>query len=164
MSWSNAWFTGNDWQVGADIVRRALSYPMKLIAKNAGVNGSVVIEKVCRQFRLHCLQKLKTHYVLSVYGYIYFLKLKIVYPWARIFSWCYILYLGVVQWQSKIWLQCCNWKIRGFDGCWYNWSHESKFFLDGALTCSCKLCNLWNSNFKPIYSTPDPLIIGLVVG
>lgn len=35
-----------DVQVGADIVRRALSYPMKLIAKNAGVNGSVVIEKV----------------------------------------------------------------------------------------------------------------------
>lgn len=34
------------WQVGADIVKRALRYPMKLIAKNAGVNGSVVIEKV----------------------------------------------------------------------------------------------------------------------
>lgn len=33
-------------QVGADIVRRALSYPLKLIAKNAGVNGSVVSEKV----------------------------------------------------------------------------------------------------------------------
>ncbi|KRY05907.1 RuBisCO large subunit-binding protein subunit beta, chloroplastic, partial [Trichinella patagoniensis] len=33
-------------KVGADIVRRALSYPLKLIAKNAGVNGSVVIEKV----------------------------------------------------------------------------------------------------------------------
>nr|GMD95504.1 ruBisCO large subunit-binding protein subunit beta, chloroplastic [Ipomoea batatas] len=28
--------------VGADIVKRALSYPLKLIAKNAGVNGSVV--------------------------------------------------------------------------------------------------------------------------
>jgi uncharacterized membrane protein YjjB (DUF3815 family) len=27
-------------------VKRALSYPMKLIAKNAGVNGSVVVEKV----------------------------------------------------------------------------------------------------------------------
>nr|XP_043627205.1 ruBisCO large subunit-binding protein subunit beta, chloroplastic [Erigeron canadensis] len=37
----------NDEQkVGADIVKRALCYPMKLIAKNAGVNGSVVIEKV----------------------------------------------------------------------------------------------------------------------
>ncbi|KVH92946.1 Chaperonin Cpn60 [Cynara cardunculus var. scolymus] len=36
----------NDEQkVGAEIVRRALGYPMKLIAKNAGVNGSVVIEK-----------------------------------------------------------------------------------------------------------------------
>ncbi|WOG99195.1 hypothetical protein DCAR_0518543 [Daucus carota subsp. sativus] len=33
-------------KVGADIVQRALRYPMKLIAKNAGVNGSVVIEKV----------------------------------------------------------------------------------------------------------------------
>lgn len=33
-------------QVGADIVKRALSYPLKLIAKNAGVNGSVVVEKV----------------------------------------------------------------------------------------------------------------------
>lgn len=33
-------------KIGADIVRRALSYPLKLIAKNAGVNGSVVIEKV----------------------------------------------------------------------------------------------------------------------
>lgn len=27
-------------------MKRALSYPLKLIAKNAGVNGSVVSEKV----------------------------------------------------------------------------------------------------------------------
>jgi hypothetical protein len=33
-------------QIGADIVKRALVYPLKLIAKNAGVNGSVVVEKV----------------------------------------------------------------------------------------------------------------------
>ncbi|XP_051142896.1 ruBisCO large subunit-binding protein subunit beta, chloroplastic-like isoform X1 [Andrographis paniculata] len=33
-------------KVGADIVKRALSYPLKLIAENAGVNGSVVSEKV----------------------------------------------------------------------------------------------------------------------
>lgn len=33
-------------QIGAGIVKRALSYPLKLIAKNAGVNGSVVAEKV----------------------------------------------------------------------------------------------------------------------
>ncbi|KAL3649341.1 hypothetical protein CASFOL_005744 [Castilleja foliolosa] len=33
-------------KVGADIVKRALSYPLKLIAKNAGFNGSVVSEKV----------------------------------------------------------------------------------------------------------------------
>uniref|UniRef100_A0A0D6R256 RuBisCO large subunit-binding protein subunit beta, chloroplastic n=1 Tax=Araucaria cunninghamii TaxID=56994 RepID=A0A0D6R256_ARACU len=37
----------NDEQkVGAGIVKRALSYPVKLIAKNAGANGSVVVEKV----------------------------------------------------------------------------------------------------------------------
>ncbi|KAI3814941.1 hypothetical protein L1987_14590 [Smallanthus sonchifolius] len=39
-------FENDEQKVGADIVKRALSYPMKLIAKNAGVNGSVVIEKV----------------------------------------------------------------------------------------------------------------------
>ncbi|XP_002966190.2 ruBisCO large subunit-binding protein subunit beta, chloroplastic [Selaginella moellendorffii] len=33
-------------KIGADIVKRALGYPIKLIAKNAGVNGSVVVEKV----------------------------------------------------------------------------------------------------------------------
>eukprot|EP00803_Ostreobium_quekettii_P000069 evm.model.scf_521.1 EVM.evm.TU.scf_521.1 scf_521:3481-8894(-) len=33
-------------KVGAEIVRKALSYPLRLIASNAGVNGSVVIQKV----------------------------------------------------------------------------------------------------------------------
>ena len=33
-------------RVGADIVKKALSYPVKLIASNAGVNGSVVVEHV----------------------------------------------------------------------------------------------------------------------
>ncbi|KAF6136107.1 hypothetical protein GIB67_043259, partial [Kingdonia uniflora] len=33
-------------QIGADIVKRALGYPLKLIAKNIGNNGSVVMEKV----------------------------------------------------------------------------------------------------------------------
>ena len=33
-------------KLGADIIKRALSYPMKLIAQNAGVNGSVVVERV----------------------------------------------------------------------------------------------------------------------
>ncbi|KAI3717390.1 hypothetical protein L1987_68976 [Smallanthus sonchifolius] len=32
-------------KVGVEIVKRALSYPLKLIAKNACVNGSVVSEK-----------------------------------------------------------------------------------------------------------------------
>lgn len=39
--------TLNKLQIGAEIFKRALSYPVKLIAKNAGVNGSVVVEKVC---------------------------------------------------------------------------------------------------------------------
>ena len=38
---------GNDERkVGAEIVRRSLGYPLKLIANNAGVNGSVVQQKV----------------------------------------------------------------------------------------------------------------------
>lgn len=37
----------NDEQkVGAEIVRRSLGYPLKLIANNAGTNGSVVMQKV----------------------------------------------------------------------------------------------------------------------
>lgn len=37
----------NDEQrMGADIVRKALPYPLKLIAFNAGVNGSVVMDKI----------------------------------------------------------------------------------------------------------------------
>ncbi|KAK9839442.1 hypothetical protein WJX81_002450 [Elliptochloris bilobata] len=40
----------NDEQkVGAEIVKRALGYPLKLIASNAGVNGSVVMQKVMDQ-------------------------------------------------------------------------------------------------------------------
>lgn len=31
---------------GAEIFKRALSYPVKLISKNAGVNGNVVVEKI----------------------------------------------------------------------------------------------------------------------
>ncbi|CAD5168019.1 unnamed protein product, partial [Musa acuminata subsp. malaccensis] len=33
-------------KIGADIFKRALSYPAKLIAKNAGVNGDVIVNKV----------------------------------------------------------------------------------------------------------------------
>ncbi|XP_071715985.1 ruBisCO large subunit-binding protein subunit beta, chloroplastic-like [Rutidosis leptorrhynchoides] len=33
-------------KIGADIFKRALEYPARQIAKNAGINGSVVIEKV----------------------------------------------------------------------------------------------------------------------
>jgi chaperonin GroEL len=33
-------------QIGADIVKRALPYSLKLIASNAGDNGSVVMQRV----------------------------------------------------------------------------------------------------------------------
>jgi len=33
-------------QIGADIVKRALPYSLKLIANNAGDNGSVVMQRV----------------------------------------------------------------------------------------------------------------------
>ena len=36
----------NEQKVGVGIVKCALSYPLKLIANNAGVNGNVVVEKV----------------------------------------------------------------------------------------------------------------------
>ena len=36
----------SDQKVGIDIVRRALSYPTRLIAENAGADGSVVIGKL----------------------------------------------------------------------------------------------------------------------
>ncbi len=32
--------------MGADIIKRALTYPLKLIASNAGVNGSVAMQRV----------------------------------------------------------------------------------------------------------------------
>jgi chaperonin GroEL len=34
-------------QIGADIFKRALRYPSKLIAENAGKNGNFVVDKVC---------------------------------------------------------------------------------------------------------------------
>eukprot|EP00983_Pelagomonas_calceolata_P132719 1161900-Pelagomonas_calceolata.AAC.2 len=33
-------------KLGADIIKKALAYPLRLIANNAGVNGSVVMSKV----------------------------------------------------------------------------------------------------------------------
>lgn len=56
-------------QIGAEIFKRALSYPARQIAKNAGVNGSVVVEKVslltdvlgyfeCNQSQMGSLAKL----------------------------------------------------------------------------------------------------------
>merc|ERR1712110_1176466 len=33
-------------KIGAEIVRKALLYPLRLIANNAGANGSVIVQKV----------------------------------------------------------------------------------------------------------------------
>lgn len=38
--------SNDEQRVGAEIVKKALTYPLKLIANNAGVNGSVVMQKV----------------------------------------------------------------------------------------------------------------------
>jgi chaperonin GroEL len=39
-------YDNDDQKVGIEIVRRALSYPARLIAENAGVDGSIVIGKI----------------------------------------------------------------------------------------------------------------------
>ena len=39
-------FDDEDEQVGVQIIRRALEEPMRIIAANAGVEGSIVVEKV----------------------------------------------------------------------------------------------------------------------
>ena len=36
----------SDEQIGVDIIRRALEEPLRMIAQNAGVEGSIVVEKV----------------------------------------------------------------------------------------------------------------------
>ena len=38
--------TVDEQRIGAEIVRRALGSPLKLIANNAGINGAVVMQKV----------------------------------------------------------------------------------------------------------------------
>ena len=40
-------------QIGADIVKRALPYSLKLIANNAGDNGSVVMQRVLESENPH---------------------------------------------------------------------------------------------------------------
>jgi hypothetical protein len=41
-----ATLTNEEQKLGADIIRKALSYPLRLIANNSGVNGSVVMQRV----------------------------------------------------------------------------------------------------------------------
>ncbi|KAJ0968018.1 hypothetical protein J5N97_024935 [Dioscorea zingiberensis] len=59
----------NDEQkVGADIVKRALSYPLKLIAKNAGVNGAWLLREVVRCCLEHAASVAKTFLTSDVRG------------------------------------------------------------------------------------------------
>ena len=50
--------------MGADIIRRALPYALKLIARNAGVNGSVVVQKVgaSKILAATCCLRLQPHH------------------------------------------------------------------------------------------------------
>ena len=49
-----AGLSNEEQKVGAEIVRRALTYPLKLIANNAGVNGSVCVQRVSSCCHLDC--------------------------------------------------------------------------------------------------------------
>jgi len=42
-----------DQKVGADIVRRALEYPVRQIAENAGFEGSIVVNKILESDKIH---------------------------------------------------------------------------------------------------------------
>mmetsp|Transcript_5366 Transcript_5366/g.11780 ORF Transcript_5366/g.11780 Transcript_5366/m.11780 type:complete len:579 (+) Transcript_5366:104-1840(+) len=44
-----ATLSNDEQKLGADIIKKALVYPLRLIASNAGVNGSVVMQKVLDQ-------------------------------------------------------------------------------------------------------------------
>jgi len=44
--WFKTSLSDEEQKIGADIVRKALLYPLRLIANNAGVNGSVVLQKI----------------------------------------------------------------------------------------------------------------------
>ncbi len=41
-----ATLSSDEQKLGADIIRKALPYPLRLIANNAGVNGSVVMQRI----------------------------------------------------------------------------------------------------------------------
>jgi chaperonin GroEL len=41
-----ATLTNDEQKLGADIIKKALPYPLRLIATNAGTNGSVVMQRV----------------------------------------------------------------------------------------------------------------------
>merc|ERR1711998_637202 len=43
-------FDNEEQKVGAEIVRKALLYPLRLIANNAGANGSVIVQRVYNVF------------------------------------------------------------------------------------------------------------------
>ena len=50
-----ATFKNEEQRIGAEIVRRALGSPLRLIANNSGTNGAVVMQKVSFQGAGSCL-------------------------------------------------------------------------------------------------------------
>lgn len=57
-------------QIGAEIFKKALSYPTRLIAKNAGVNGNIVVKKVSAYKHIVVLLRYKLNYESS-FGFFF---------------------------------------------------------------------------------------------
>jgi chaperonin GroEL len=57
-----------DRKAGAEIIMRALEEPLRLIAENAGQEGSVVVEKVRRRDLLASMQTKKSTWICSRLG------------------------------------------------------------------------------------------------
>lgn len=94
----------NDEQkMGADIVRKALPYALKLIAHNAGVNGSVVMDKV-----LSKSDDVNWGYNAASDTYEDLMKVGIIDPtkvcWLRFHSVCNCCRRFYLSVQSQVWL------------------------------------------------------------
>jgi hypothetical protein len=60
-------------------------------------------------FRLYCTHTPAPHVFASKFLWIWCLSLTCM--WL-------LLFLGVTKWRYKLWLQCCQELLWGFDGCW----------------------------------------------
>lgn len=82
-------------QIGAEIFKRALSYPARQIAKNAGANGSVVVEKVSAyQWIIFSQTELTEHHILPDNVFYFYLFV-------------YFASADSINRQCELWIQCC---------------------------------------------------------